>query len=130
MTELVCRLPREPTQWHITAQGGACSLRGGALSVNRDDESLDENGFDELLRPGTFFRNVIYIKYKNSVHNKNSVHKAMFSLKYTYVNNLFGTTTQSEMFEEMRKPTEVIACLITGFVLNTWILHTSKISLL
>lgn len=94
MTELVCRLPREPTQWHITAQGGACSLRGGALSVNRDDESLDENGFDELLRPGIFFRNVIYIKYKNSVH------KAMFSLKYTYVNNLFGTTALSEIFEE------------------------------
>lgn len=94
VTELVCRLPREPTQWHITAQGGACSLRGGALSVNRDDESLDENGFDELLRPGTFFRNVIYIKYKNSVH------KAMFSLKYTYVNNLFGTMAQSEIFEE------------------------------
>lgn len=45
--------------------GWGCSLRGGALNVNRDDESLDENGFDELLRPGTFFRNVIYIRDKN-----------------------------------------------------------------
>lgn len=57
-------------------------------------------------------------------------HKAVFSLKYTYVNNLFGTTAQSEVFQETRKPTEVIACLIIGFVLNTWILHTSKIFLL
>lgn len=103
--------------------GWGCSLRGGALNVNPDDESCHENGFDELLRPGTFFRNMIYIRY-------NSLHKAIFSLKCTYINDGFGTTAQSETFQETRKPSEIIACLIIGFVLNTWILRTSKIFLL
>lgn len=57
--------------------GWGCSLRGGDLNVNRDDESLHENGFGELLRPGTFFRNVTYIRENNNLH------KAILSLKYT-----------------------------------------------
>lgn len=88
--------------------GWGCSLQGGALNVNPDDGSLDEKGFNELLRPGTFFRNVTYVRYNNNLH------KAIFSLKYTYVNNLFGATAQSETFQETRKPFEVIVCLIIG----------------
>lgn len=37
--------------------GWGCSLRGGALNVNGDDESV----VDELPRPGIFLRNVYLI---------------------------------------------------------------------
>lgn len=65
--------------------GWGCSLRGGALNVNCDDGSLDENRVHELFRPGPFFKTVTCIRYNNNLL------KALFSLKYIYVNNLFGT---------------------------------------
>lgn len=87
------------------------------MNLNLHDESLNVNGFDELLRPVIFFKNIHYIRWDVF---QNNFYKSISSLEYVYINDLHGSTAQSEMFQERRlnsKPAEVIACLLS-FVLN------------
>jgi len=112
---------------HIAAKGGAVQLSDQAVNWNLHDESSDINSFGELLWPVIFSENVNYLRW--DVFQTN-FYKSVFSLEYTYVNDLHGTTAQSEMLQEKRlksKPTEHIACLIVNFVLNTWIFNVSEV---
>lgn len=87
------------------------------MNLNLHDESLSVNGFDELLRPVIFFKNIHYIRWDVF---QNNLYKSISSLEYVYVNDLHGTTAQSEMFQERRLRRQAITSvgLLLSFVLN------------
>lgn len=87
---------------------------------------MNGNGLGELW-PVIFFKNISYIRW---CVFQNNLYKSVFSLEYIYVNYLHGSTALLQDKRLNSNPTEVIACFIVSFVLNTWTFNTLEVFLL